>query len=202
MQTVKQIEKLWNARRYEALLRELTACRTDADFVPLMHAGPMAIPAAAMAIIRLDEFAQAGAPIYHKLVLCLLASQEADGGWGDPIVSALCLRALLAGRGTGEAVDQAINYLANLQKEEGIWPRIPFRRMPADALTSAVVLYHLSHESRFRAAVQFDQAVQWFDEHTAELDGQTRKLWQSIRLRCGMAHVRHERRESLWTAAS
>jgi len=199
MQTVKHIERLWNGRRYEALLRELVACRADAEFLPLLQTSSLAIPAAAMAMIRLDELSQSGAAIYHKLLVCLLAAQESDGGWGDPILSALCLRALLGSRGGGEAIDRGLLYLASLQKDEGIWPRIPFRRMPSDALASAVVLYHLSHEPRFREAVAFDQAVRWFDDHSAQLDLQTRKLWFSIRLRCG---ITRERSATLWTSAS
>jgi hypothetical protein len=199
MQTVKQIERLWTGRRYEALLGELVACRADAEFVPLLQTCSIAIPAAAMAMIRLDELGQSGAPIYHKLLICLLAAQESDGGWSDPILSALCLRALLGSRGGGEAIDKGLLYLANLQKDEGIWPRIPFRRMPEDALTSAVVMYQLSHEERFREAVAFDDAVRWFDDHSAQLDPQTRKIWFSVRLRCGISR---ERSTTLWTSAS
>jgi hypothetical protein len=199
MQTVKHIERLWNGRRYEALLDQLVACRTDAQFVPLLQTSSIAIPAAAMAMIRLDELGQSGVPIYHKLLICLLASQESDGGWSDPILSALCLRALLGSRGGGEAIDRGLLYLANLQKDEGIWPRIPFRRMPADALVSAVVMYHLSHEPRFREAVSFDDAVRWFDDHSDQLDPQTRKLWFGVCLRCG---INRQRGATLWTTAS
>jgi hypothetical protein len=199
MQTVKQIERLWNARRYEVLLRQLLACRVDAEFMALLQTGPIAIPAAAMGIVRLDELGQSGAPIYHKLLICLLAAQESDGGWGDPILTALCLRALLGSRGAGEAIDRGLAYLATLQKDEGIWPRIPFRRMAGDALISAVVLFQLSHEPRFRDAVAFDDAVQWFDLNASQLDPQTRKLWYSVRLRCG---INPERSATLWTSAS
>jgi hypothetical protein len=199
MQTIKQIERLWNARRYDTLLRELTSCRADAQFVSLFEAGSIAIPAASMAKIRLDELGQSGAPAYHKFLICILASQESDGGWGDPILSALCLRALLGSRGGGEAIERGLAYMATLQKEEGIWPRIPFRRMPADALASAVILYHLSHEPRFQDAVAFDDAVQWFEDHCTQLEPQTRKLWFSIRLRCGLSR---ERSKTLWTSAS
>jgi hypothetical protein len=210
MQTVKYIERLWSARRYETLLGELVACRADAQFLPLLQTDapstpgttPVATsgstPAAAMAMIRLDELAQSGAPVYHKFLVCLLATQESDGGWGDPIISALCLRALLGSRGGGEAIDRGLLYLANLQKDDGIWPRIPFRRMPADALTSAVVMYHLSHEPRFREAVAFDDAVRWFDLNSGQLDPETRKLWFRVRLRCGISH---ERSSILWTSA-
>jgi hypothetical protein len=199
MQTVKQIERLWNARRYEVLLAQLVACRADAEFATLLQSGPMAVPAAAMGIVRLDELGQSGVPLYHKLLICLLAAQESDGGWGDPTLTALCLRALLGSRGAGEAIDRGLTYLATLQKEEGIWPRIPIRRMPGDALTSAIVLYQLSHEPRFREAVAFDDAVQWFDLNISQLDPQARKLWYSVRLRCG---INRERSVTLWTSAS
>jgi hypothetical protein len=125
--------------------------------------------------------------------------QESDGGWGDPILTALCLRALLGGRGGGEAIEQGLSYLAGLQKDEGIWPRIPFRRMPADALASAMVLYHLSHEQRFRDAVLFENAVRWFEDHSTQLDAPTRKLWFSVCLRCG---INRARSMTLWTSAS
>jgi hypothetical protein len=199
MQTVKHIERLWTGRRYDALLREMAACRTDAEFLPLLQTGAIAVPAAAMAMIRLDELSQWGAPIYHKFLVCLLAAQESDGGWGDPILTALCLRALLGGRGGGEAIEQGLSYLAGLQKDEGIWPRIPFRRMPADALASAMVLYHLSHEQRFRDAVLFENAVRWFEDHSTQLDAPTRKLWFSVCLRCG---INRARSMTLWTSAS
>jgi hypothetical protein len=199
MQTVKHIERLWAARRYEDLLGELVACRSDTQFLPLLQSTSIAVPAAAMAMIRLDELGQSGAPSYHKFLVCLLAAQESDGGWGEPILSSLCLRALLGSRGGGEAIDRGLAYLASLQKDEGIWPRIPFRRMPSDSLASAVVMYNLSHESRFRDAVAFQDAVQWFDEHADQLDSQTRKLWFSVRLRCG---INPERATTLWTSAS
>jgi hypothetical protein len=199
MQTVKQIERLWTGRRYDALLRELTLCRADAEFIPLIQNSSLALPAAAMGMVRLDELSQAGAPIYHKLLVCLLAAQDSDGGWGDPVMTALCLRAMLGSRGGGEAIERGLTYLANLQKEEGIWPKIPFRRMPADSLTSAVILYQLSHEPRFRDAVSFDDAVQWFDDHATQLDPATRKLWFSVRLRCGISR---DQKAELWTFAS
>ena len=199
MQTVKHIERLWTARRYDALLRELSACRADADFLPLLQTGSLAVPAAAMGMIRMDELCQCGTPIYHKFLICLLAAQESDGGWGDPILTALCLRALLGSRGGGEAIEHGLSYLVDLQKDEGIWPRIPIRRMPADALTSAIVLSHLSHEQRFREAIMFDRAVRWFDDHSEQFDPQTRKLWFSVCLRSGFNRARSQ---TLWPSAS
>jgi hypothetical protein len=186
MQTIKQIERLWTTRRYESLLKELVAYRPDAEFVNRLQAGPLAPAASAMAMIRLDELGQAGAPIYHKFLLAVLSSQESDGGWGDPILSALCLRALLGTHGGGQSIERGLAHLASLQKDDGAWPRIPVRRTPADALTSAVVLYQLGHEPRFRAAVRFDRAVDWLQNQTSVLDPLSRKIWLSVRMRCAL----------------
>src|SRR3989442_15827516 len=100
MITVKQIERAWNARQYERLFRELMACRPEAD-LNLEFDGGWAAPAAAMAVIRLDELSQSHVPACAMLIRCLIASQQSDGGWGDLTTTALCLRALLCGNGHG-----------------------------------------------------------------------------------------------------
>ena len=89
-----------------------------------------AVPAAALSLIRLDELEQAHNPLSRKLLNVLLVGQELDGGWGDPLTTALCLRALLCGHGQGQAVQRALTYVATMQKAEGIWPKEPLRRMP------------------------------------------------------------------------
>src|SRR4051794_15294842 len=115
MTTIRQIERLWVARRYERLLGELVAHRPEASFRLGRETG-MSLPAAAMGVVRLDELDQSHVPLYSRLVRAVIAAQETDGGWGDPVLTALCLRALLCGRGHGAAVDGAARYLANLQK--------------------------------------------------------------------------------------
>ena len=51
---------------------------------------------------------------------------------GEPMLTALCLRALLSNQGAGLAVESALGYLAGLQQDSGIWPRVPLRRFPGD----------------------------------------------------------------------
>lgn len=186
MITIRQIERDWNARQYEKMFRELTAFRPEATFHFNFESG-RATPAAAMALIRLEELCQSHVPLYAKLVRAVLAAQDArDGGWGDPVVTALCLRALTANRGNGVAVDRGIAYLAELQKPEGIWPAVPVRRLPEDPYTSAFILYELGDNPRFRDGVRLADAVAWFERHTDQLDEETRALWERASLRCRM----------------
>jgi hypothetical protein len=184
MTTIRHIEKAWVARRYGKLLAELVAARPEGQF-GLGEATGQALPAAAMGVVRLDELAQTHVPLYTRLVRAILAAQEADGGWGDPAVSALCLRALLCGGGQGVAVERGMQYLASLQKAEGIWPGVPLRRMPADPHASAVILHQLGDAPAFRSAVRFGDAVAWFEHNRDRLDSDTRRLWDLAAGRCG-----------------
>ena len=190
MQTVRQIERLWNTREYGKLFRQLIANRPESSF-GLEIGTPTGAVVAAMSIIRLDELNQPHVPLYSTLVRAIVASQEKDGGWGDATVTTLCLRALMLGRNTGgEAIARGLKYLADLQKSDGTWPKIPFRRMPADPSVSAFVLYQLGDDARFRAAVRVDDAVNFFQTHESSLDTEARRLWQRARLRCGARPTR------------
>ena len=73
-----------------------------------------------MAIIRLEELSQSHVTLHKSLLRALLASQESDGGWGDPMLTSLCVRALLVNNGGGDAVDRGLSYLAALQQPSGI----------------------------------------------------------------------------------
>jgi hypothetical protein len=185
MITVRQIERYWVARSYEKLFRELVAIRPEAGLRFEVEQG-RAIPAAAMALVRLDELSQSYVPLYAKLVRAVLAAQDNDGGWGDAMTTALCLRALLASNGNGVAIDRGMAYLANLQKSDGVWPAIPLRRMPADGYVSAFILYQLGGDVRFRESVRFFQAVQWFQANEQMLDVEAKRLWERARYRCGL----------------
>src|SRR5688572_3608149 len=55
------------------------------------------VPISALAMIRLDELSQAHHPFYRRLLNVILTSQQSDGGWGDLLTTALCVRALIAG---------------------------------------------------------------------------------------------------------
>src|SRR5215213_5041114 len=152
MTTVRQIERCWNAKEYRKLFRELVSARPEAML--RLEVEVRAPLAAAIAVIRLEELTQAHVPLCGKLIRAILATQEADGGWGEPVTTALCLRALLCSRGDGSAVDRGMEYLGNLQKEEGIWPAQPLRRMPADPHASAFVLGQLADSPAFRRVVR------------------------------------------------
>ena len=183
MTTVRQIERAWTARTYEKLFRELVAARPEAAFRFEVEQG-RAIPTAAMALIRLDELSQSHVPLYGKLLRAVIAGQEKDGGWGDAMTTALCCRALLCSGGDGVAIDRGLQYLSNLQKDEGVWPAVPLRRMPADGYASAFVLYELGDNARFREAVRFEDAVSWFEQNEPGLDPETARLWSRARHRC------------------
>ena len=184
MITVRQMERNWEARRYEKLMASLTVARPEEGFT-LDPANGRAIPAAAMAVIRLDELNQAHVPLYSRLVRALLAAHSAtDGGWGDPAVTALCLRALMAGRGNGLTIERGLDYLAGLQKADGLWPAGPIRRMAADPATSAFILYQLGDKPAFRGAVRFDEAMDWFESRGKHLDRDAREWWELARMRC------------------
>ncbi len=183
MVTVRQIERLWTAKRYGQLVRELMGQRPEARFGLRFDDG-LTAAAAAFILIRLDELNQPFVPLYSRLTRTLLAMQESDGGWGDAPLTALCLRALLCGRGHGVAVDRGIAYLANLQKDDGLWPRVPIRRMEADPDTTAFILYQLGDQPQFRSVIRLDQAIAWFHKHEDRLDTDTRHRWQHAGLRC------------------
>lgn len=182
MITVRQIERLWQARGYERLLEQLLAPRPETSDQLLSQLTGQ-LPAAAVAIIRLDELAQPFAKIYGELVRTLLSAQRPDGGWGDTMTTALCLRALLCGNSHGESIDRGLVFLANLQKTDGIWPAIPVQRMPADPFASAFVLCRLIDTPRFHQAVNVDLAFEWFEANEMALDQQTRRLWAQAKRR-------------------
>jgi hypothetical protein len=187
MITVRQIEREWESKGYARLFASLLAARPEAGFRLGLDAG-RAVPVAAMAIIRLDELSQSHVKLYSKLVKTLVAAQEADGGWGDLLTTALCVRALLCGNGNGASIERGLGYLAALQKAEGIWPQIPIRRMPADSYLSALILYQLGDQPVFRRAVRLNDAANWFSLHEHSLDSETQSLWNRVRVRCRL-HV-------------
>ncbi|HZZ44906.1 MAG TPA: hypothetical protein VFE58_18355 [Tepidisphaeraceae bacterium] len=195
MITIRQIERMWGGKQYERLFRDLIAARPEGTLRAQMELGqPMAT--AAMGVVRLYELSQEHTEIYRTLLKAVLAGQQADGGWGDPMTTALCVRSLLLGRGAGTAVQSGLEYLAGLQKAEGIWPKGPIRRMSEDAYASGFVLFQLAEFAEFRLAVRFFDAVNWFETNEDGLDGESRKLWDRASARCRL----HQRIEAgLWS---
>src|SRR5687768_15507353 len=176
MFTIRQIERLWNSKQYRRLAVELLTGRAEASYRLEAEFG-RSVPAAALALIRMDELAQSHHPLYRTLLNVLIVGQEADGGWGDVMTTALCVRALTRGDGPGVAVERGLAYLAQLQKSEGVWPKIPIRRMPGDAFVSAFVLFELGETESFRQTARVADAVDWFNVNLPTLDADTRRMW-------------------------
>ena len=204
MITVRFIQRLWDARQYDRLIRELLAARVEGSArVATALSGSTA--AAALGLIRLDELNQSHTPVAQKMLRCIIASQASDGasdgGWNDPLVCALCVRALLTSRGQGLAIQRGLASLANLQRDDGTWPAEPIRRMPGDALVSAFILLQLGGHQQFRSIVRFDDVVTWFEAHADELDGEIVKLWHHAKLRAGVQYspVRRAESAALWS---
>ena len=196
--TVRHIERLWEGKSYGRLMRDLLVARPESGLRLETELG-RAIPAAAMALIRLDELSQSAVPLYGRLLRTILNDQHADGGWGEAMTTALCLRALLCGAGNGSAIERGLTYLANLQKTEGIWPNGPIRRMPADPYVSAFILLQLGQHGRFRSAVRFFDGLNWFEKHESELEPEAMKLWERASLRCGRKIASAANQVHLWS---
>jgi hypothetical protein len=195
MVTLRHVERLFSEQKHSKLYRELIAGRPEADSA-LEVVLARTVPVAALGIIRLDELNQSQSPLYRRLLNVVLTAQQADGGWDDPIVSALCLRALICGHGQGAAIERGLTYLASLQQPQATWPREPLRRMPPDALATAFILLQLGEFSLFRDALRFDDAVDWCAHNAPALDPITHKLWSHAAVRC-RAH-RHSAAFTLW----
>jgi len=184
--TVKRIERAWNAGTYQRLFRDLAMCRPEAVLESQSEKG-WAVPAAAMSIIWLEELSQTYVPLYSKLIRSLIAAQQPDGGWGDVASTALALRALLCDGGDGVAVQRGLDFLARLQRPDGIWPGFPHHRLPVDPLASAMLLYHLGDQPAFQAAVRLHEATAWFEQNVESLDRSTAELWRRASRRCRVA---------------
>ena len=190
MITIRHIERLFDDHQHRRLYRELIGGRPEATFA-LEPVLARAVPLAALGMIRLDELSQSHTALYRRLLNVVLTAQQADGGWTDPMTTALCLRALLSGGGQGgAAVERGLRYLASLQQPKGTWPREPLRRMPLDAFASAFILMQLGDREPFRRAVHFDDACAWFATEQKSLDPETRRLWSHAAVRCRHAAER------------
>ena len=120
MTTTRQIERLWGAKTYNRLLGDLLVGRSEN--LPRVRVDvDTRLASAAIGVVRLDEYNQSHTSFYGTLLRTILSAQQTDGGWGDPMTTALCLRALLCGRGNGLAIQRGCEALANLQELEVNW---------------------------------------------------------------------------------
>jgi hypothetical protein len=177
MMTAKHIERQWTAKNYGCLLNDLLEARPEGKF-RFDSASSLTARTAALALIRLEELDQSHLPIAVRLIRTLLAMQESDGGWGEPALTALVLRALFCCNGSGAVIDRGLVYLANLQRSDGLWPAVPLRRMPGDAAVSAFILGQLADRRAFRDAVRFEAAAQWFATNRSSLDTDSLRAWE------------------------
>jgi len=199
MTTVRQIERFWNAADNGALIAHLCADRPE--FAPIATDRAKVI-AAALAVIRIDEFGQSFHPLAARLIRSIVAGQEADGGWGDVLPTVLALRALACSRGDGLAIENGMHWLAELQKDDGAWPAGPPRRLPADAATTVFVLMHLGQHARLRAAARVGQAMKWLEANEEQLDPAGKRLAQRALLRCRSVRQPAPPREALFSEAA
>lgn len=198
MITVRHLERLWQARSFPRIVEMLLSLRPEFS-LRLQSELNSPSAAAALAVLRLEELGQSYVPLCQKLIRSILASQQSDGGWTDPIATAICLRALLSGQGNGIAIDRGLSYLAALQRAEGIWPAGPLRRLPADAFTSAFLLLSLGESNRFHEMANSSRALAWFEQHESELDPDASKLWALGRRRIQMQRIGPWNQQTIWS---
>jgi hypothetical protein len=186
MITVRQLERLWHEKAYARMSALLLEMRQESS-IRLAQELARPIPIAALSIIRLDELAQSHTSFCSRMIRTILAAQEQDGGFGDALTTALCIRAFSCCNGHGPAIDRAMNYLGTLQKEDGSWTRIPLRRFPGDAFTTALILYHLGENEKFIHFTRAEVAFDWLSAHEPHLDIETMRIFRTLRLRLAQA---------------
>lgn len=168
MLTIRQIERLWNAGDFARLARELLAGRAELSPRTLLDSS-YRVPCAAMALIRIDEFAQNFHPLAGRLIKVLVSAQDPDGGWGDPATTALVLRALSTSRGHGLSVSRGLAFLGAMQKEDGLFPAVPLKRTAGDAHVTSLILLHLTHVPNGTAAINLPLAHAALAKHQPTL---------------------------------
>ena len=159
MTTVRQIGGLLGDGQNRKLFNEL--CRYRAD-IPEMLAGELGVSptaTAALATIRLQELSQTRVPIYRNLVAKLVEAQEANGGWGNTLITALATRALVNEPTARQAGLRGITLLGQLQKEDGSLPRETVRRLPGDATATAFTLVQLGRLADFAQCFRLEAAI-------------------------------------------
>ncbi len=183
MITWKQIERQWQAGDYGKLLGELTTGRPEASPRMQLSLG-RALPAAAMAVIRMDELSQNYLTIFAKMTRTVLVAQDSDGGWGDVMTTALCLRSLLVSNGHGVAVEQESDTWRTCKRTKASGRRFRYAGWNRMHIRRRLSCSTLGMSEMFRSNIDFDAAVAWFKQHASELDGDTHKLWQRAMLKC------------------
>src|SRR2546430_16479426 len=121
MITIRHIERLFSHHQHPRLYRELIAGRPEAT-LGLEGALARVVPIAALGMIRLDELSQSHTSMYRRLLNVVLPAQQGDAGRGDPMTTAVALRAPLSRGRQGPAVDRRLPDPANLPQDDRPWP--------------------------------------------------------------------------------
>jgi hypothetical protein len=171
MHTLSKLSRLWHARRYRALVRDLTRGRPEARLELDTRIGGD-LPAAALLLVRLRELNQLETPLAREALERLIWSQNPDGSWpGGVLVSALCVRGLAAARHPTQT-RRGLDWLADSSR--GI----------DSAFTAGFVLLQvarLADDIDWQPLTRLDPAY----DPAREADAATRWVWQHVHLHAG-----------------
>jgi hypothetical protein len=187
MTTARQIQKLWQTNDYKRLVRLCLEARADAlePILPMLS-GP--VGSAALALIRLTELSPFPTPMHAGLAQVLANHQRENGGWGDPVLTAVAVRALLSAELQRDRASAGISHLGRLQRDDGLWPAGESTRLPGDPVVTLFVLLQLGVEAAFRFVTRVDRAIEAIDAHPS-LDASSRRALTIARLRSTTASV-------------
>lgn len=160
----ERIETLWMNGNLQQLARELAERRTEwsvraVDQVPVVPGAP------ALGILTLLEIGVSRKdPLVQEMGAALAAGQNCDGGWGDPGITALVLRALSLAELEQACYSRGLAYLSLAQDRGGAWSH----RGERSHHETALVLTMLGDQPDFRSAVDVEQAIEWYQESRFE----------------------------------
>jgi hypothetical protein len=128
MFTISRVAWLWKRKQYEHIVNLCMDLRHEPLLRLQAACRDVAVAAAAAAVIRMEELCLSHAPLCGQLLRFIISQQQADGGWGNPALTELCIRALKCEQGQGLVIDRGIGYLAGVRKnnwaEEAPLPRM------------------------------------------------------------------------------
>ncbi|HMO25672.1 MAG TPA: hypothetical protein PKB10_05335 [Tepidisphaeraceae bacterium] len=181
MTTARQIQKLWQTHDYKRLARLCLEARADA-LEPVIPTLACPVGAAALALLRLTELSPFPTPMHAGLAQVLANHQHNDGGWGEPVLTAIAVRALLLADLQRDRASAGMANLGRLQRDDGLWPGGGTHRLPGDPVVTLFVLLQLGTESAFRFVTRIDRAIEAIDTHPG-LDAPSRRALAIARLR-------------------
>jgi hypothetical protein len=109
-----------------------------------------------------------------KLVRAIIAGQENDGGWGDAMTTALCFEPFFARAATGLPWIAVSSTSPIFRNRKAPGPPSRSAEWPPTDTSTAFILYQLGDQARFREAVRFESALQWFHPNASHLDPEAR----------------------------